>query len=638
MATSPLQIHALFKLLTQPRFQSDRAGDHFDVAFTTDGVASAGRTIVDVGLHDCASVAFAVARGFVVHGFEPVPEHMTACHEKLRAGTYVNAPVMDLASGALALPAWRAQQRELLRGATLNATSGFAFLYQAAASNVSSVESSFTAGAGGSSGFSMPLEEAKARGRANSTCAGANTLCKNPRRISVPVLRLDDAIDEDLWALKMDTQGHEGHALLGASRLFARRAVAHTFLEFDPKLMRRGGMAPRTVLELLHAHGFVCFDVRNSQVAHWALTRDHPSDAAAYLAAMDANEAAHLRRRKPPMWAAAFGAFDDLACVNRAKPWQPAKHGAHEGHHRNGQHATPAPPVESAPLQVAPLQVHGLFKLLGYSDRGPLASLWTARPSPRPSAQGGSDSAMLRGVPPAGRTLVHAGLAHDACRAVAFAVSQGFVVHAFEGAPLPMAACREQLREGTYVNAPVIDLASGALALPAWRAQQRELLRGATPNATSGFAFLYQAAASNVSEATEPQASLRLSDAIDEDVWLLKVNRRGQEEPALIGASQLLARRAVAHAFVEFDPTRMRRGGIAPRTVLELLHAHGFVCFDTRRPPSALPKDHPLEADAYLEAMERRTPAGATGKAASDELVCVNVAKVWQREASGSGV
>ena len=80
----------------------------------------------------------------------------------------------------------------------------------------------------------------------------------------------------------------------------------------------------------------------------------------------------------------------------------------------------------------------------------------------------------------------------------------------------------------------------------------------------------------------------------------------------------------------------MRRGGMAPRTVLELLHAHGFVCFDTRRPPSALPKDHPLEADAYLEAMERRTPAGATGKAASDELVCVNVAKVWQREASGS--
>ena len=283
----------------------------------------------------------------------------------------------------------------------------------------------------------------------------------------------------------------------------------------------------------------------------------------------------------------------------------------------------------------APLQVHGLFKLLGYSDRGPLASVWTAAGWLRPGSPRDSDSALLRGVPPAGRTLVHAGVAHDACRAVAFAVSRGFVVHAFEGAPQHMAACHELLRAGTYSDAPVHDLASGALALPAWRARQRELLRAATLNATRGFAFLYQAAASNVSAPAAPHASLRLSDAIDEDVWLLKVDRRGQEEPALAGASRLFARRAVAHAFVELCPARMRRAGMAPRTVLALLHAHGFVCFDTRRPPSALPKDHPLEADAYLEAMERR--GTSAGSAAKDELVCVNTEKVWQREASGSG-
>ena len=192
----PLQVSPLLKLLLMRR--GDQFGDDSDRAWTDDGIDPTGRTIVDVGLHGCDAVVDAVRGGFVVHGFEPAPAHMANCHQKLNRSQFHDAPVAQLVLGKLAPGEWWAMQRRLLQSRASETAkgqrAGFAFLYQAALSNESAVGQDFTVGAGGSSSLHMPLKEAKARGK------------KGAQRVSVPVLRLDEAVDEDLWLLKMDTE------------------------------------------------------------------------------------------------------------------------------------------------------------------------------------------------------------------------------------------------------------------------------------------------------------------------------------------------------------------------------------------------------------------------------------------------
>ena len=127
-----------------------------------------------------------------------------------------------------------------------------------------------------------------------------------------------------LYSLSGLCTGNEGNVLTGATRLFARRTVAHVLSEFDPRLIRRSGTTPRAIIERLHAAGFICFDVRNPTNAPWALDRTHPLGADEFIDDLDKHEAAALRRRNPPKWAVHFGAFDDLACANVAKVWRPA--------------------------------------------------------------------------------------------------------------------------------------------------------------------------------------------------------------------------------------------------------------------------------------------------------------------------
>lgn len=314
---APVQVSPLLKLLQLSA--GDKYGDAVDRAWTS-GVDPTGRTIVDVGLHGCEAVAEAVRAGFLVHGFEPAPAHMANCHRLLPPDKRYDAPVEDLASGKLTSLQWWAKQRLILHTgvgappASSRAGAGFAFLYQAALSNTSSVGRPFTVGAGGSSSLHMPVNEAIAQGK----------LASEVKRVTVPVLRLDEAVDEDLWLLKMDTQGNEGHVLAGSAGLFMRRTVAHVLSEFDPRLLRRAGTPPRQVLALLHRAGFLCFDVRNPRGAPWALGRTHPLGIDAYVEAMDRHEISALKQRPAPKWAKNFGAFDDIACANAAKVWRPA--------------------------------------------------------------------------------------------------------------------------------------------------------------------------------------------------------------------------------------------------------------------------------------------------------------------------
>jgi len=314
----PLQVSPLLKMLLL--HHGDKYGDGADRSWIL-GINPTGRVIVDIGLHDCNAVVDAVREGFIVHAFEPAPAHMANCHAKLAPEQRMDAPVAQLVSGALAPADWWTNVRKDLYKHRQNAT-GFAILYQAAVSDASSAGVNFTVGAGGSSSLHLSVEASIRLGK------------KDASRVPVPVIRLDDAVDEDLWLLKMDTQGNEAKVLAGATRLFERRTVAHVFTEFTPRLLREAGSQPRQVLEHLQAAGFFCFDLRDSRFAPWALDGKHSLDADAFIEEMDKNVEAALKAKRPSKWATTWGSFDDLACANVAKVWQPASVGAAPGTYR----------------------------------------------------------------------------------------------------------------------------------------------------------------------------------------------------------------------------------------------------------------------------------------------------------------
>ena len=134
----------------------DKYGDGADRSWIL-GINPTGRVIVDIGLHDCNAVVDAVREGFIVHAFEPAPAHMANCHAKLAPEQRMDAPVAQLVSGALAPADWWTNVRKDLYKHRQNAT-GFAILYQAAVSDVSSAGVNFTVGAGGSSSLHLSVE------------------------------------------------------------------------------------------------------------------------------------------------------------------------------------------------------------------------------------------------------------------------------------------------------------------------------------------------------------------------------------------------------------------------------------------------------------------------------------------------
>jgi FkbM family methyltransferase len=88
-----------------------------------------------------------------------------------------------------------------------------------------------------------------------------------------------------VFFLKLDLQGHEPSALLGARRMLAEHRVSWLFTEFDPHLLhvhsgRSGKKNTRRAaavgyLELLHNQGFVCKNVRARSYMPWLCNGDN---------------------------------------------------------------------------------------------------------------------------------------------------------------------------------------------------------------------------------------------------------------------------------------------------------------------------------------------------------------------------
>lgn len=314
--SGPTQIFSLFKLLSYPVLAGNQHGDGMDEAFTR--VDPRGRSIIDAGLHDCKALVAAVRRGFVVHGFEPVPEHMANCRRHLRPTEYVDVDVASPASLAAA------RLRRLAHNAS--GGEGLGLLYLAAVGNATRTALMRFGGA------SSTLASRPVRSRT----LGSKVESKEDHQHSVHVVRIDEVVRESVWLLKLDVQGFEWHALDGASRLFRDFPVAHVMTEYTPRLLVAAGVAPRALVDTLKRYGMVCFDVRNGDgartdgrvdgvAAPWALGRDHPLAAGDYLGAMADNDERgakqdELGRGRSANWMK-YGSFDDLVCVNVAKTW-----------------------------------------------------------------------------------------------------------------------------------------------------------------------------------------------------------------------------------------------------------------------------------------------------------------------------
>jgi FkbM family methyltransferase len=80
-------------------------------------------------------------------------------------------------------------------------------------------------------------------------------------RVSVPVRRLDDCLDE--WGvdsvdlLKIDVEGHEAAVFRGAPRALASGRIRAILCEFNDYWLRRSGTTPRDVYDMLTGLGFV---------------------------------------------------------------------------------------------------------------------------------------------------------------------------------------------------------------------------------------------------------------------------------------------------------------------------------------------------------------------------------------------
>jgi FkbM family methyltransferase len=185
--------------------------------------------IVDVGLDEGFEFFLAIENGFEVVGFEPNPVTFPALAQKCRALNTSNCHVLENLS-SLSLP--------------LNRTPGDSYLINAAVGAVAGELELFTAGPGSSF---QPHPEAK------------NDKSKWQK---VPVVRIDDFIQEDVYLFKIDTQGFDPFVLQGAAKVFRFHVVRQLIFEVEPLAMSRNNITMTETMEMLQDYGMLCFNER----------------------------------------------------------------------------------------------------------------------------------------------------------------------------------------------------------------------------------------------------------------------------------------------------------------------------------------------------------------------------------------
>ena len=107
----------------------------------------------------------------------------------------------------------------------------------------------------GEASFFVPSAE----GTQQDSLGDISFLDNSRRRITVPLVRLDDEIHERVHLLKIDTQGHEMGVVKGAEGIIKNYGIDIIHAEFSPGLMRGHGVKPEDFLEYMFQLGYTCF-------------------------------------------------------------------------------------------------------------------------------------------------------------------------------------------------------------------------------------------------------------------------------------------------------------------------------------------------------------------------------------------
>lgn len=128
--------------------------------------------------------------------------------------------------------------------------------------------------------------------------------------IQVSVISLDEVIQEDVYLLKIDTQGFDYFVLQGAKNLFQSFTVRQVITEIDALLLGRNKVGPLDHMSLLHRYGMQCFTARNDEIPNCKYHGDSIGELEQmFLQGISEATDTHIAA---PCW-------DDLVCINIAK-------------------------------------------------------------------------------------------------------------------------------------------------------------------------------------------------------------------------------------------------------------------------------------------------------------------------------
>lgn len=140
---------------------------------------------------------------------------------------------------------------------------------------------------------------------------------------TVPIIRIDKLIQEDVYLLKIDVQGMEQSVLKGAENLFTNHVVRQLIFEVDSKLASSVGVVFLDLVRLVtRDYGMLCFTTRtdfpgiSSYGVHAELAEKF------YEAELEncwsSSCVLKQHKRSGPVW---WGKFDDFLCINPRKAW-----------------------------------------------------------------------------------------------------------------------------------------------------------------------------------------------------------------------------------------------------------------------------------------------------------------------------
>jgi FkbM family methyltransferase len=133
---------------------------------------------------------------------------------------------------------------------------------------------------------------------------------------ALPVLRLDDVVPADaaVFALKIDSQGHEPFVLEGSQALLAHGRVHMLVLEWWPAGIIKQGVADggKAALRGLYDLGAECFDLR-THIGYIPL--DRPSELGAWVDFLAAVPHSADRSAEGHFIGDPIGGWEDLVCM-----------------------------------------------------------------------------------------------------------------------------------------------------------------------------------------------------------------------------------------------------------------------------------------------------------------------------------